>query len=41
VAYAGNLDLEFIREEMDNFTTADDTRREWFEDCVRQASRPR
>ena len=38
-AYGGNLDLEFIRAEMDSFTTADDARRGWFENCVRQASR--
>jgi uncharacterized nucleotidyltransferase DUF6036 len=38
-AYAGNLDLKFIRAEMDDFTTSDDARRAWFENCVRQASR--
>jgi len=38
-AYEGNLDLEFIRAEMEDFTTADDTRRGWFENCVRKASR--
>jgi len=40
-AYAGNLDLKFIRGEMDDFTTVDDARRAWFENCVRQASRLR
>jgi hypothetical protein len=38
-AYAGSLDLEFIRAEMDDFTTADDARRGWFENCVIEASR--
>jgi hypothetical protein len=38
-AFAGNLDFEFIRAEMDDFTTSDDARREWFENCVRHALR--
>ena len=37
-AYAGRLDLDFVRTEMDTFTTGDDPRRAKFEAWVRETA---
>ncbi|MFI5382132.1 MAG: nucleotidyltransferase [Tepidisphaerales bacterium] len=39
-AYAGSLDLQFIRIEMESFTESGDPRRVWFEENVRRTTLP-